>query len=519
VKRGGAIGRPPAVAVWGGAIGLAVLLLVPLTTTWKIAPDLGHGWAAPLLIGYLWWERWGERPAWHPRPPGRTLWVLSAAAVAVAIPLRLLLTPFPLWPALVWAYALLLVGFALAGAALLAGRPGVSWLGKPLLILAAALPWGNELEQHIVHPLREFMASATAEASNLLGRPAIAMGTGVRLGNAWVGIDEACGGIRSLEASIMLALFIGEWLRFSWGKRIALVGLGIFSAILGNFLRILFLSLRAGDSAAAFAAAHDTAGWLALVFSLALTGLAAWRWTRGRVPATRPSRDSIVPPLSAAAGRQAAAWLVAITGVLLLEDVAVRAWYAHGTRAEASVARWTVRIPQDAPNFQASGLTEETREMLVPDRYVAGAWEIGVNTQASAFYIEWFGGQAARSVPFLHNPTVCLPLAGCELEATLDDVNVRWAGGVIPFHRYLFRRAGEKLAVAFAVWDSSRGRPLAKAEAQTWRDWFLDRWTEVREARENQPAQVLSLAISGPNGPTQLAPLLERLITLAPSGT
>ncbi|HXC63712.1 MAG TPA: exosortase/archaeosortase family protein, partial [bacterium] len=217
----------------------AALLAVPLSRAWKIAPDLGHGWAAPLLVAYLWWERWAERPALRPGRISPLGWALAGTAVAVALPLRLLLTPFPLWPALVWAYALLLVGLALGAAALLAGRPGAKWLGGPLIVLAAALPWGTQLEQHIIYPLREGMASITAETCNLIGRPAIAAGTSLRLGGGWVGVDEACGGIRSLEASVMLALFFGEWLRFSWRRRAALVGLGVLAALLGNFFRIL----------------------------------------------------------------------------------------------------------------------------------------------------------------------------------------------------------------------------------------------------------------------------------------
>ena len=168
------------------------------------------------------------------------------------------------------------------------------WLGGPLIILAAALPWGNQLEQHLIYPLREAMAAMTAEVSNLLGRPAIAAGTSVRLGSGWVGVDEACGGIRSLEASVMLALFFGEWLRFSWRRRTALVGLGVLAALLGNFLRILFLSQRAGDGAAAFVAAHDAAGWLALAFSLALIGLAR---AAGRAPRRAPGRRLAYPTI------------------------------------------------------------------------------------------------------------------------------------------------------------------------------------------------------------------------------
>jgi exosortase len=509
-----------AAVTWLAALLLAALLTAPLATAWKIAPDLGHGWAAPLLIGYLWWERWSERPVWQPQRFRWTWGILAALLVVAALPLRLLLTPFPLWPALVWAYVLLLVAGALGAAALLAGRPGVRWLGGPLIVLAAALPWGNELEQHIVHPLREVMATITAEVSNLLGRPALAMGTGVRLGNAWVGVDEACGGIRSLEASIMLALFIGEWLRFSGKRRLTLVGLGILAALLGNFLRILFLSVRAGDSTAAFVAAHDIAGWLALTFSLALTSLAAWHWARGRgVPGAAP-KAPVRPPASFPAGWGVVPWLLGVTLVLCLEEAAVRIWYAHGAQVVRSVPHWTAQFPVGAPNFQRAPLSDEAREMLVPDHYAAASWDIGINTEAAVFYIEWDKGQAARFVPFLHNPTVCLPLAGCELEESLGDINVRWSGGDIPFHLYTFRRAGEKLAVAFADWDTARGRPLGKAlGAPNWLGWFRERWTEVREAREDQPAQVLSAAVGGPDGKTRLLPLLQQIVVARPSGT
>ena len=40
----------------------AGLLLVPLSAAWKLSPDAGHGWAVPMLMGYLYWERWSERP-------------------------------------------------------------------------------------------------------------------------------------------------------------------------------------------------------------------------------------------------------------------------------------------------------------------------------------------------------------------------------------------------------------------------------------------------------------------------
>ena len=507
-------GRTAKALVTVGAAAAAILLLVPLGRAWKLAADLGHGWAAPLLIGYLLWERWPHRPAARPHPVSAAWWAALIAAAAAALPLRLLLTPYPLWPALKWAYTALLIAVALAGAWLLAGRPGVRWLGGPLILLAAALPWESELESHFIYPLREGMAGLTAEVSNLLGHPAIAAGTSVRLGHGWVGVDEACGGIRSLEASIMLALFFGEWLRFRWPRRLALVAAGILAALLGNFLRILFLSLRAAAGTAAFFAAHDAAGWLALSFSLALTGLLAWRWARADRTSTKDGPATRIIRPSGPPSPATACWILAAAALLACDEGVARAWYARGTAAAAAIPQWTARLPKDLPAFRPATLTEEDRAMLVPDSYFAGSWPAGDENLASAYYIEWQGGQVARFVPFLHNPTVCLPLAGCELQATLDDIAVPSPAGELSFHNYIFRRAGEDLAVAFIVWDPSRDRPLTPA-AESALDrfgWLRQRWQEVREGRADQPAQLLSVAVSGAEAETKLRVILTQLV-------
>ncbi|HVW19653.1 MAG TPA: exosortase/archaeosortase family protein [Opitutaceae bacterium] len=489
-----------------GFVALGALLLVALANAWQIAPDLGHGWAAPLLIGYLYWERAASRPRFgEGSAVGPRGWIAAAAILACAPVLQLLLEPFPLWPLAVWLYAGLLAGAAVGAAALAAGRRGAVWVAAPLVLLPGALPWPSALNRWIILPLREAMAGLAAEISNLLGHPALAEGTSVRLSGAWVGVDEACGGIRSLQAVVMMALFLGEWLRFSWRRRLALIAAGVAAAVLGNFLRIVFLAERAALGPAAALAAHDAAGWLALAVTLGLTGLVAWRWARRRDPAG-------AAPAPAGGARSAAVlWLAVVAGGLWLEQGAVWWWYARGASATAQLPRWTARLPQDAWNFRPQPLAEEAKEMLRPDLYTAASWEGPQNRVYSAYYIEWHEGQVARFVPFLHNPAVCMPMAGCELERPLGDFDVSWAGGSIPFHAYLFRQAGQDLAVAFAVWDTSRNRPLA-TEGAGWRSWFGARWTEVAEARRNQPAQMLALAISGAGGQSELAATLRSLI-------
>ena len=502
-----ASGRPW--LAWSIVAAFAAAWLLPLSRTWQLAPDLGHAWVVPFLMAYLWWERWDERP---PAVVGHTTrirwWLWAAVLVAVHASLRLFLTPFPVWPAALALFTGTVVLTALTAAWLLGGRAGLRWLGGPLILVVSVLPMPTVFDLKVIGPLREAMATLAAEACNLLGRPAMASGTSVRLANGWVGIDEACGGIRSLQACVMIALFFGEWYRFSGLRRFALVLVGCAAALAGNGSRVIFLSLRARDGAAAVAASHDLAGWLAMGTSVLLTGWLAWRWAGSRLPEQRRM------PRPASAGASAALRWAAVVGTcFLVSESAVRLWFARGERVRRDVPQWVARLPTERATFRREPLPEPARELLGPDTFVAGTWPLGRDVYAFAYYIEWHEGQKARTVPFLHNPTVCLPFAGCELMETLPSLPVAWSHGEIPFFAYRFRRLGEQTLVAFTIWDPSRGQLLAASDIASWRTWFSRQWTEVRAARKDQPAQLFAVSIPwDEEAPARMQQLLSSLI-------
>ena len=505
---GTAAGQTRRAPDWLAPAGFALgaLWLLPVSGAWENAPDLSHAWAVPLLMAYLWWERWGERPAPSARAPLRAGgWLLAAALGLLALPLRLLLTPFPLSPSLIVGYTALAGAAALTAAWFAAGRAGLRWTAGPLLLTLSAIPAPAMIQTSFIIPLREGMAVLAAEFSNLLGHPALAVGTTIRLGNGWVGIDEACGGIRSLQACVMIGLFFGEWFRCGWVRRLALLGTAVAAALLGNFGRVIFLSLRAGAGPQALESVHDLAGWIAMAGSLVLTGWLACRWAGYRWPQQRSL------PRVAGASSPAGAWLAVVAALFLVDEVATRLWFAQGEAARSVVPQWTIRLPVGQAGFHASPLSEPARELLRPDTYAAGTWQLTPDERVGAYYMEWRKGQAARSVPFLHNPTVCLPLSGCELIAPLDPIPVHWTGGEMAFLAYKFRRMNEDILVAFIIWDSSRGRPLVRpGEILSWRQWWAQQWTEVREARQHQPAQLFTLTLPwSHDAPAQAKHLIE----------
>lgn len=504
---------------WGlAALTIAGLLFVPLARAWELAPDLGHGWAAPILMAYLWWERWSARPTVTGPEPKRPLagWVIAvvACALVLSVPLRLLLTIYPVWPMVLALHVAILVGLTLWVAHRHFGARGMRWVGGPLVLLPGVLPWPGVIERAVIAPIRQGIAMIVTEASNLMGHPALASGTTIKLANGWVGIDEACGGIRSLQAAVTTALFFGAWLRLSVRRRIALVGVGVLAAMGGNLGRIGFLSWCATGPEGRLDQWHDQAGWVALGFSLILTGWIGSRWGRtdGKVAPRPPVRHTGgTPPI---AGSRLSRGALGLLGALVAIEAGTRLWYAAGDHdIAADTPLWTLRPPTQYHAFQENALPDYSREILQPDAFFSATWTGVDGVRRMLNYVEWHEGQAARSLPFLHNPTQCLPYAGAELVTELGPIEVTWTGGSLPFQTFVFRQFNRELVVAFTIWDPQAAAPLDPPNAaRGWGAWMQRQWADVATAQIHQPAQMLAFAIEGRENQDRLGNEIARLI-------
>lgn len=490
----------------------AALIFVPMSVAWRLSPDAGHGWAVPLLMGYLYWERWSERPL-TTRSSGEIpiwSWVLLGACALAAGLARLFLEPFSLWPALLAAYVLLCASMVAWTAWLAGGKGWLVWVARPMIVLLGGLLWPGIIQREFIQPVRELLAVVSAEVLNLAGKPAIAFGTSLKLGTGWVGVDEACGGIRSLQAAVMIALFAGEFVRLGWWRRVALVLVGVLAALLGNMSRTLFLSWQAAHSDEALKAAHDPAGWIALGLTMAGVGGMAWWWTRNQKIAPIPPRPTDPQALLASPALVwAATWVVLLVGA----ELSTRWWFNRGANLRETLPQWSVTLPAEQPGFREEPLPEVSRELLVPDHFAAASWRDEQGQLLSAYYIEWHGGQAARYVPFLHNPTTCMPLAGCELRGSLGEIDIELGDLKLRFLGYRFRRGGEEFRVYFTIWDTSRGMPLNSAESDNLLgDWWKHQLRDVIEARRDQPAQLLTLAVYGDQSEEEIRHTLLQLL-------
>jgi exosortase len=121
-------------------------------------------------------------------------------------PARLIAVANPDWRLLDWTMALAAVVVSLSAVHLAGGRPWLRHFAFPILFFLVAVPWPTRLEQLVVQSLMRADSAITIQLLNLVGTLAVQHGNVIELSTGQVGIDDACTGVRSLQATFMIAL-------------------------------------------------------------------------------------------------------------------------------------------------------------------------------------------------------------------------------------------------------------------------------------------------------------------------
>ncbi len=82
---------------------------------------------------------------------------------------------------------------------------------------------------------------ASVELLGWLGIPAMPHGNVIEVATGMVGIDEACSGIRSFQATLMISLFLGELYSLNFARGAGLVLGGFMLSFLLNLTRMTLL--------------------------------------------------------------------------------------------------------------------------------------------------------------------------------------------------------------------------------------------------------------------------------------
>jgi exosortase/archaeosortase family protein len=382
-------------------------------------------------------------------------------------------------------------------------------------LISVPLPTG--LEQEAINRLTPMVTLVTAELANLSGIPAFQRGNLIEIGTGILGIDEACSGIRSLQSALLVALFLGEFYRFSIGRRFTLIALAFGVAILSNIGRTYALvRVAASDGLLASQRVHDTAATIALLTAIGLLFLLG-RWFRSKaaVPAKSPDGLSSEPAAQAASPpRSVPRWLSATAlGWLILVGVGVELWFWSHERNAVLNARWSIREPSPADGFQSIDIPERSRAIL---RYSSGhcmTWRDASAFQWRLYFLRWEAGRNSAQLAKAHTPEICLSGAGGELKERVGGHTFLVNSLPLSFDQYVFEFGGQPLHVFYCLWEDQRahtGRALPEDGTQQ------SRLAAVFAGKRHLGQTIIEAAVRGPASPAEARVLftaaLQRLI-------
>ena len=493
--------------MWAAVMTLIwILLFLRLTVDWTVNPQYSYGWMVPLLALALAWRRRSDLP--EPAPPARFTFpaVACGALFLLWLPIRLIEEANPEWRLVLWAHAWSAVFLTLLAVYRFGGWPWLRHFAFPIGFTILAVPWPTALEQSVIQNLMGFVAMIAVELLDALNIPAVRHGNIIEIGAGLVGVDEACSGVRSLQTTLLVCLFLGEFFRFTWLKRSLLLLGGILLAISANIGRTLFLVWTVStDGFQAMNDRHDAAGISVLLVVLGGIWLLA-RCLRIKSPhvghsSCGPSQASIgIVPRSA---------LVVVAVWLLAVEAAVEWWFRSREAALIAAPRWSVAWPESQSSFRDVPIGETALGMLRCDSARGAGWRDVRGYEWRLNFLRWEPGRNSAQLAKSHSPDICLRGIGLQLVSDLGTTPIRVADFELPVRRYVFSQQGQTLHVFYCVWDDRvPTRPQSLLEDGS----VTSRLAAVAAGKRNLGQQVLQIAIHGPADAVEAITLLQAKI-------
>lgn len=484
--------------------GLWALAVNQLRLDWSTNPQYSYGWLVPFLTAYLFWNRWPSRPT--ATAPAHASWGIAAAVLLALLflPTRLVGEATPEWAAVRWALTLEVVGLTLLAIYHTGGGAMMRHFAWPVCFFVVAVAWPVSFEMELTQSLMRQLARLTAELLAWAGYPARADGNLIHLGAGVLGVDEACSGVRSLQSMLMASLFLGELYRFPTPTRLALVAAGLAIAVFFNLVRALLLSgLAIAKGISAISAWHDPAGFTILAASFGVLYLIVWFIRRGNPEP--PSKSATPTPW-----RTVPRWALAgFAAWFLLGIVATEAWYRAHERGTSRVATWTIRWPENRPDFHEHPIPQTVRQALAYSEGKQASWDEADGSQWQMYAFRWSPGRLSTVAARQHRPEVCLPATGRTLVAEHAPVVLQAGAAPVPFRAYEFSNRGQPLYVFFCLWETGHRDAAASGLGQGYtRRNLLER---VRIGQRNLGQQSVEVIVSGPASAEEAAAAFRRL--------
>jgi exosortase len=456
---------------------------------WSLNAQYNYGWAVPFLAGLAFYLRWPDRPEPQPLSTG-WIFVAMAGLLALLLPLRWIEVANPDWRLLSWALAFIVVAFSLLSLARTGGAGWVRHFAFPVCFPLVAVPWLAQIENRIVQALTGAVTFAAVEIAGWIGIGVLQLGNIIELHNGFVGVDDACSGVKTLQAAVMVSLILGELFQLTVTRRIVLLLTGCTWMFACNVLRATTLvAIAARDGTAALDQWHDTIGTAVLIAGMA--GLLLLGWFMRTAAAPAPSSDSYPPapvaPFTLRFTTAAAAWLLTIF-------IATELWYRASERHLIAQPPWSVAWPTDNPTHQQLPVTDTVRAILRFDEASTAAWQEPNGTRWWGFYSRWKPQRAALQLVRSHSPEICLPAIGRTFVQELEPITIAARDVQLPFRVFEFDERGRPLWVFVCIQEDK----TADATVIEHAEWNArGRVLAAVRGHRNLGQRLLELAVAG----------------------
>ena len=458
---------------------------------WLHDPQYSYGIIVPVLVLGLIMRRWGDRP--DPRVTSSFGSWLAAAIAVASIGVLSLLIPFsqanPEWRPLVGLGAIAVIAFSLDLVFIIGGSPWLRHFAFPVVFFLIAVPWPRNFENWAMGQLMAWNTTATLEILHWAGREAVARGNLIILPCGTLGIEEACSGVRSLQSGLMVALFLGEFFRLRAVRRVVLLLIAVFAALLGNIFRSSFLAFVASrNGLASVEAWHDFAGMMVMVLALGIIVVAAiYLRKKGSVP-IRPI-PPVLPPWLITSRPRTLVMSVALA-MLVLSLIGTEFWFSSH-RSNEEVISWSLRSRAGLTGVEPVIIPEATSRMLFNPEGFSERWVTPSGVLGQVFYFRWPAGRMAVQAVSMHNPEVCLRSIGMRMMGALPPLAVQRNGISIPFRAWLFEQSGRPVYVFQAIVEDGATK---EGEAEVIPDTLRGRLHRLRAARRNAGERMVEVA-------------------------
>jgi exosortase len=477
------------------------MLIADLFPHWAANPQYSFGWFVPVICAYLFLICWRTRPPVELAKGTVGRWVFWMAGFALP-PTWLVEQANPDWRLLSWLLASEIVALSLCTIYFTGGRSWLRHFAFSICFILVSVPWLAAVEDFVIQGLTQAVTAITVAFLNLFHISAVQHGNVIQMQTAFVGVDEACSGIRSLQAALMVSLFLGELYRVSKFRRAILFLCGPLIALLCNLGRAFLLAVVAAKAGVeAISNWHDPLGYIILAICFVLI-LGLVRLFAGPLPKMPPAKPTEPIPFP---GRL----LFGLTALVMFTVIGTEIWYRRHEARET--LDWSVTWPISKEDFSDISISKLEADVLACDEKRAAEWTNGDGSHWMAFFFRWAEGPRwSRIRARMHRPENCLPAAGYRLRENRGAITIQTKNGPITFRALDFEYAGDRVNVFFCLWEEGL-KPSEPLRIQD--DWNLSaRFESVLLGERNLGQQVLEIVISGCDTPEHAEAAFRREI-------